>query len=130
MKTPLIPVSWGELIDKITILEIKSQKIIREPAASNIKKELDLLTSIASPACEDPAVAHLKSELGRVNSSLWEVEDNIRLKEAKGQFDSKFVELARLVYQRNDLRASIKRQINEELASEIVEEKSYERYHA
>jgi hypothetical protein len=128
MKTPLIPVSWGELIDKITILEIKAQKIVREPAASNIRKELDLLSAIANPASHDPAVAQLKSELGRVNAALWEIEDGIRLKEAKESFDSEFIALARSVYQENDLRAAIKRQINKKLASEIVEEKSYEKY--
>jgi hypothetical protein len=125
MNTPMVPVSWGELIDKITILEIKHRKIVQDPAASYIKKELGLLTAIAQGLFDNPVLLRLKAELSGVNSSLWEIEDQIRLKEAQKKFDEGFVELARSVYKTNDHRADLKRQINVELQSELFEEKSY-----
>ena len=123
--TPRVPISWGELIDKITILEIKSVEIVNEVARANVTKELFLLQDVAAthPACDQ--VLNLKSNLKGINAELWKIEDAIREKERKNQFDEEFIELARSVYQRNDERAMIKRKINTVLASEIIEEKSY-----
>jgi hypothetical protein len=128
MKTPSVPVSWGELIDKITILEIKSKKIIREPAASNINTELSLLSKIAKEVLQDEVFQTLKTDLFLVNSELWDIEDQIRLKESMKQFGDEFVSLARSIYQKNDLRAKLKRSLNEKLASGLMEEKSYRQY--
>ncbi|HEY3637401.1 MAG TPA: DUF6165 family protein [Rhizomicrobium sp.] len=123
---PQIPVSWGELIDKITILEIKSEKIHGEGALANIRNELDLLHHSASPvlATNEP-VLHLKMKLRTINEMLWTIEDSIREKEAAGDFGAEFVALARSVYKHNDERAALKRNINEALPCGIAEEKSY-----
>ena len=128
LKTPLTPISWGELIDKITILEIKSVEIVKELARTNVLKELLLLQGIADKhgVCGD--IADLERDLKAVNSALWRIEDAIREKERRGEFDAEFIELARSVYKRNDERALIKRQINNIFDSELVEEKSYENY--
>ena len=128
IKTPSVPVSWGELIDKITILEIKSKKIIREPAALNINTELSLLSKIAKEVLQDEVFQTLKADLFLVNSELWDIEDQIRLKESMKQFGDEFVSLARSIYQKNDLRAKLKRSLNEKLASGLMEEKSYRQY--
>jgi hypothetical protein len=116
------------LIDKITILEIKSVELVKESARTNVLKELLLLQGIADKhgVCGD--VAGLERELKAVNSALWRIEDAIREKERRGEFDAEFIELARSVYKRNDERALIKRQINNIFDSELVEEKSYENY--
>ena len=126
--TPRVPTSWGELIDKITILEIKSVEIVNKIARANVVKELSLLQQLAGAhgACEQ--LSDLKSKLKAVNAALWKIEDAIREKDRKNEFDEEFIELARSVYRRNDERAAIKRTINTVLASEIVEEKSYEAY--
>ncbi len=123
--TPRVPVSWGELIDKITILEIKSVEIASEAARANVMKELILLQKVASSREGGEQLSNLKSSLKAVNAELWKIEDAIREKERKKEFDEEFVELARSVYRRNDERAAVKRTINTILASEIVEEKSY-----
>jgi hypothetical protein len=123
---PHPPISWGELIDKITILEIKSVEIAREAGRANVIKELRLLQEIADGQAACNQISHLKRELKDVNCALWMIENAIRDKERKREFDSKFIELARSVYKRNDDRAQIKRQINSFLASEIIEEKSFE----
>ena len=124
--TPLVPVSWGELIDKITILEIKIQNIASQSAQKNIKLELELLISLVSQHIGlMELIQPQKEALTSVNSELWRVEDDIREKERQQEFDSDFIELARSVYRLNDLRATIKREINSTLLSEIVEEKSY-----
>ncbi len=128
IRKPEIPVSWGEVIDKITILEIKSKNIKQEPAASNIANELSLLVKIAEEVIRDKTVQQLKSELLRINSDLWDIEDQIRLKESELQFAQDFILLARSVYKRNDIRAKLKRDLNEHLRSELVEEKSYRQY--
>ncbi|MBV9288404.1 MAG: hypothetical protein JO288_11395 [Hyphomicrobiales bacterium] len=120
--TPWAPVSWGELIDKITILEIKSVEIVDEKARVNVLKELSLLQNVAVGASK---ISDLKGELKAVNAELWKIEDAIREKERKNEFDQEFITLARSVYQRNDQRARIKRKISALLASEIIEEKSY-----
>ena len=129
MKTPEVPVSWGELIDKITILEIKAARLKNPAALANVNKELKLLAAQADAALKTSAeLPALKQRLTRVNEALWEIEDRIREKEARQEFDAGFVALARSVYQNNDERAAIKRQINTLLASELVEEKSYRPY--
>jgi len=126
-----VPVSYGELIDKITILEIKSERIKNAAKLANVRVELDLLNGTWQ---EDPAastdIAAERDALHRVNEALWDIEDRIRVKEKAKSFDTEFIELARSVYIRNDERAEIKRAINEKLGSTLVEEKSYEDYGA
>jgi len=125
-KSPLIPTSWGELIDKITILEIKNKKITSQLALENINNELMLLNKIFSFELNMPyEVGSLKEQLYEINVQLWTVEDDIRDKDKLSEFDSKFIELARSVYRLNDERAKIKKKINVVMNSEIVEEKSY-----
>ena len=121
MNTPLAPVSWGELLDKITILEIKHARIRDDAARHNVRKELDLLVGIASAALARVSLDPLRE----VNAALWEIEDAIRAEEARGVFGPEFVRLARSVYQQNDRRAAIKRELSAALDSELVEEKSY-----
>jgi hypothetical protein len=126
---PAVPTSWGEVIDKITILEIKKQNIVNEAALQNVEKELRLLSGLVGGAvAEDPALIDMKRELLEINSRLWTIEDRIREKESDRSFDAEFIELARSVYRTNDLRAAVKRRINLHLASDIVEEKSYKPY--
>ncbi len=123
---PLAPVSWGELVDKITILEIKAQRITREPAAANIGRELALLRErLALDAAAEAAMTASRDALRQVNEELWDVEDALRVAEAAEDFGERFVALARSVYRLNDRRAALKRRINETLGSEIIEEKSY-----
>ena len=126
-----IPASVGELIDKITILEIK-QKRIHDPAKQdNIARELTALMQVVQQQqLGYPAggLADLGRELSAVNQQLWTIEDDIRECERQGDFGARFVELARAVYHRNDERAVIKRRINEQCGSELVEEKSYAAY--
>jgi len=124
-----VPIAYGELIDKITILEIKSERIRDAAKLANVRVELDLLNETwhADPASGVDIVAEC-GDLRRVNEALWEIEDRIRLKEKAKAFDGEFVELARSVYIRNDERAAIKRAINQKLGSTLVEEKSYEDY--
>jgi len=127
--TPKVPISWGELLDKISILEIKCERLTAEAALANAGRELRLLRAIAEPVlADDAATRELTRRLKALNEALWEIEDRIRAKEAAAQFDPEFVELARLVYRRNDERGALKREINVRLASELVEEKSYTRY--
>lgn len=120
---PQVPVSWGELIDKITILRIKQARIADPEARRNVARELDLLDGIAAEAMGH--AADLIGELQAVNEELWEIEDAIRAREAAGDFGGRFVALARSVYRKNDRRAAIKREINRQLGSALVEEKSY-----
>lgn len=122
---PMAPLSWGELIDKITILEIKSERIASPAALSNVHKELAFLLQIVATEGAEAATAAPRQELRSVNEALWEVEDRIREKEAAGDFDAIFIELARSVYRLNDRRAKLKRDINTIMKSDIVEEKSY-----
>jgi hypothetical protein len=126
---PVIPVSWGELIDKITILEIKSRKLKAEAALANVRKELASLTEIvARDVLRRGELVDLKDRLTKVNEELWTIEDRIREKEAAKAFDAEFIALARSVYLRNDERSRIKREINVRLSSNLVEEKSYSPY--
>jgi hypothetical protein len=124
--TPLIPISWGELIDKITILEIKQTQIKSPIALANINKELSYLNEIVENSTGvAELISDLKQQLLDVNKRLWQVEDDIRDKELKQDFDIGFIELARRVYRLNDERAKLKKSINQVLNSELVEEKSY-----
>ena len=124
--TPLTPISWGELIDKITILEIKQVNIKSASALININKELGYLNEIVKNNTGlAELIKDLKLELLDVNKRLWQVEDDIRDKELKQDFDIGFIELARRVYRLNDERAKLKKSINQVLNSELVEEKSY-----
>jgi len=125
LATPFVPISWGELLDKITILEIKDLKITTTNAKENIRKELKYLLEIANLNNMPEEIQSLKIELKNVNINLWEIEDGIREKELAGEFDKVFIELARSVYRLNDVRAKIKQSINSILRSELVEEKSY-----
>jgi len=126
---PHTPVSWGELIDKITILEIKKQEIASPLALVNINKEYELLIKLLSgEIIEYKNIRELKNDLMEVNNKLWKIEDSIRILEKNKIFDDSFIELARSVYIQNDIRAKIKKEINEILGSELKEEKSYESY--
>lgn len=122
---PSVPVSWGELLDKITILEIKRTRIARPEALRNIEAEHRALCAAATQVLGAEGVAPLLAHLRRINETLWEIEDAIRAQEADARFDAGFVALARSVYKTNDERAALKRRINALLDSELVEEKSY-----
>jgi len=129
MSTISVPVSYGELIDKITILEIKSERIKDSAKLVNVRVELDLLNGTwAAAAASRTDIAAERGELRAVNEALWDIEDRIRVKEKAKAFDDEFIELARSVYIRNDERATVKRAINDKLGSTLVEEKSYESY--
>ncbi|WP_376691370.1 DUF6165 family protein [Wenzhouxiangella sp. EGI_FJ10409] len=125
----LIPVSPGELLDKLTILEIKLERIDDEAKLANVRREHELLMRVwRESGLGDEAVARLRDQLRAVNERLWEIEDAIREEERRKRFGDDFIDLARSVYQRNDERAALKRRINEILGSAIVEEKSYRDY--
>jgi hypothetical protein len=131
MSELLTPISIGELIDKITILEIKSVHIGDPAKLANVRKELDLLnTTWAAHAASKVDITSERAQLKAVNEQLWDIEDRIRLKEKAQAFDAEFIELARSVYFRNDVRAKVKREINLKLGSALIEEKSYENYSA
>ena len=125
-----INASVGELLDKISILKIKEQKINDEKKLLNIKKELGLLSSIAEKFIEKDEKSYKKfmDELFEINLQLWETEDSIRILENKKNFNDEFIQLARNVYYSNDKRFEIKSKINNFYGSEIVEEKDYEDY--
>ncbi len=123
-----VPVAWGELVDKITILEIKSERIADPAKLANVRAELHLLRERLGSVEADPAVSRLHAALRQVNETLWRIEDDIRDCERDGDFGAKFVELARSVYRTNDRRAELKREINLALGSAILEEKSYKPY--
>jgi Family of unknown function (DUF6165) len=125
---PMVPISWGELIDKITILEIKCARLRTPDAVANTERELAILVSVLenrdAPAC----LSGLRKALAQVNERLWEIEDAIRSKEASGDFGPGFVALARSVYRQNDERWRIKQAINSALCSVVIEEKQYTPY--
>lgn len=126
MRDILVPISPGELLDKITILRIKSERITDPGKLANVRVELALLEDVWRGA--NAGVADVSAEeraLQHVNERLWDVEDDIREKEAASRFDAEFVELARSVYTLNDERAAIKKRVNTRLGSRVVEEKSY-----
>ena len=123
------PVSYGELIDKMTILQIKLQEIRDEAKLANVRNELELLEATwANDAASKVDIADETARLLAVNKRLWDIEDNIRLKERAQAFDDDFVKLARSVYFEHDERAATKREINPQLGSPPVEEQSYPDY--
>ena len=129
MKTPLIPISWGELFDKITILQIKIENLHEKNALNNVKTEHDQLNAIYNNNfLKDEIAIVLFNDLKEINQKLWDIEDKIRDKEKRKKFDKEFIELARNVYFTNDERSRIKRNINETFRSKIIEEKSYSKY--
>ena len=125
------PVSFGELLDKIAILQIKSERMNDEAKLVNVRNELSALelTWMAHPAAGHNIV-ELRAQLKAVNERLWVIEDDIRIKEKAQEFDAEFIKLARSVYFENDDRARIKKDINLALGSSYVEEKSYQDYRA
>ena len=129
MKDILVPISPGELLDKISILRIKQARILDAAKLGNVKLELALLEQTwRDCGGGDHDLALEERALQNVNERLWDIEDRIRDKEAKQSFDRDFIELARAVYTCNDERAAIKKRINLELGSRLVEEKSYKPY--
>ena len=118
----LAPISLGELIDKITILEIKKYKFTNEKAR-NVDYELNLLKNII-PINQDINIKY-KESLKEINLNLWEIEERLRIKEEKKEFDQEFINLARKVYIQNDKRFAIQNEINHKYRSNIIEEKSY-----
>jgi hypothetical protein len=131
MSEILVPVSFGELLDKIAILQIKSERMTDAAKVANVRNELSALEQLwmQHPAAGHDIVA-LRAALKAVNERLWVIEDDIREKESKQEFDEEFIRLARAVYFENDDRARIKREINLALGSAYVEEKSYRDYRA
>ena len=125
----LIPISPGELLDKLTILQIKVERMTDPVKVANVKTELGMLSKVWSEAVEvDAEIAKLTAELKAVNETLWKIEDDIRDEERNKRFDERFIELARAVYVTNDERANAKKKVNLYLKSSIVEEKSYQDY--
>lgn len=125
----MAPISAGELVDKITILRVKAERIGDPAKEANVRKELAMLEAIAADALPASAeIERLTGELAEVNGALWDIEDGKRDCERRQDFGDRFVQLARSVYIENDRRAAIKRAINEAAGSDIVEEKSYKAY--
>ncbi len=131
MSEILVPVSFGELLDKIAILQIKSERMSDPAKLANVRNELAALDATwgAHPAAAQD-ITDLRAALKAVNERLWVIEDDIRLKEKAQAFDDEFIRLARSVYFENDERARIKKDINLALGSAYVEEKSYQDYRA
>jgi len=124
-----VPVSSGELIDKISILKIKKKKIFDESKLKNINNELSLLNKIYEKNFKKiKKILLYEKELIKINKKLWKIEDEIRLLESRKEFNQKFIKLARLVYISNDKRSEIKKKINKLTGSLIIEEKSYQSY--
>jgi hypothetical protein len=124
-----VELSYGEMLDKITILQIKSDRITDVSKVANVNKELNLLNDLWK--ADEKSGIDISTEfaaLKKINEALWDIEDDIRDKERAKEFDEKFIELARAVYVTNDQRADIKRIINAKLGSDLIEEKSYSDY--
>jgi predicted nucleic acid-binding Zn-ribbon protein len=129
MNSPQVPISWGELFDKITILQIKLENLTSKDALENVEREFEQLRSIFIKYFpENTEAKKLEEELKQINQQLWDIEDKIRDKERNRSFDDEFIQLARSVYIINDERSRIKRKINDVFGSEFVEEKSYPEY--
>jgi len=129
MNEILIPISPGELLDKITILQIKAERIADPAKVANVKTELDMLSKVWRETVEvDAEITRLTADLKTVNEALWQIEDDIRDEERNKRFGERFIELARAVYVTNDERANAKKMVNLHLNSTIVEEKSYQDY--
>jgi len=124
-----VELSYGEMLDKITILQIKSERMTDATKIANVTKELNLLNKLwKSDEKSSIDISEEIAGLKKINEALWEIEDDIRDKERAKEFDEKFIELARAVYVTNDQRADIKKVINVKLGSDLVEEKSYTDY--
>jgi len=129
MNEILIPISPGELLDKITILQIKAERINDAAKVANVNTELEMLEKVWREAVDaDAEISALTAELKKINEALWEIEDDIRDEERNKRFGERFIELARAVYVTNDERAAAKKKVNLHLNSNIVEEKSYQDY--
>ena len=129
MENIKVPVSPGEVLDKITILEIKSERMSDPEKVANVRVELALLQATWAENIRDTNIIQgLHAKLKEINEALWEIEDDIRDKERAREFDDRFIELARAVYVTNDRRSKVKKELNLHLGSEIVEEKSYQDY--
>ena len=129
MADPMVPVSWGELLDKAAILEIKRQRLRASDAVAHTETELAALRPALAALDPPPAgLAELRSALMAVNQRLWTIEDRVRAKEAAADFGPEFIALARSVYRENDERGRIKRAINLLLGSGLIEEKQYTAY--
>jgi hypothetical protein len=129
MENIMVPVSPGEVLDKITILEIKSERMTDPEKVANVRTELALLQETwRRSITDDEKISDLHRQLKEINEALWEIEDDIRDKERAKEFDPPFIELARSVYFTNDRRSRVKKELNQHLGSVIVEEKSYQDY--
>lgn len=129
MNLILIPLAPGELVDKITILKIKSERMDDPEKLANVRRELELLRQEQGRHIpDDPAIAEMEARLEEVNGRIWDLEDIIRDCDRKKDFGEVFLDTARKIYRTNDERAAIKKQINLHLGSQIVEEKSYAEY--
>jgi hypothetical protein len=126
---PRVPVSVGELLDKLSILHTKAANIADAAKLANVERErMALQQEVDALGLDKDRYADWEQRLGDVNGRLWEIEDRIRVCEGEKNFGDEFIELARAVYKTNDLRAASKREINEATGSELLEEKSYEEY--
>ncbi|MBM4383458.1 MAG: hypothetical protein FJ091_08820 [Deltaproteobacteria bacterium] len=125
MRELRVPISPGELLDKLTILRLKAARIGDAAKRANVQRELALLEQVWHEGAGGVDVSAEEQALARVNAALWETEDALRSLEAEQRFDAEFVALARSVYRQNDERAALKRRVNEKLGSALVEEKSY-----
>lgn len=131
MKSPqdiLVPISVGELIDKITILELKSERIKNSGQLDNIARELDALRAVPLGDVDRAMLGNLSEELKRINAELWDIEDAIRECDARGDFGDAFIAHARAVYRLNDERSRVKKAINVASGSRLIEEKSYKSF--
>jgi hypothetical protein len=123
-----VPVSVGELIDKLSILHVKKTKVSNEQKLTFINTEFELLYNMSSYYLNDEEISKLYHKLVEINSKLWDVEDELRVIESTKEFDVKFIELSRKVYYTNDERFSVKNKINELTNSDIREQKDYKNY--
>lgn len=128
-KVPMLPVAWGEVFDKLTILEIKLERMSDPSKLANVRKERDAIAEVVATVAPVPeALGALVDQLREINAALWDIEDGKRACERSQTFGDAFIQLARQVYLKNDERARIKREINGVLGSGLVEEKSYAAY--
>ena len=126
MDVPLIPVSWGEVFDKLSILDIKREKLADPTQRANVEREYALIQPALAPVNQgDGQLQYFVNQLRDVNAKLWDIENGKRQCEKDQRFDALFIQLARQVYLLNDLRAALKKAINAHLGSEIVEEKCH-----
>jgi hypothetical protein len=124
-----VPISWGDLIDKITILEVKSERLTSPQPLANVRRELAALEAVLQAHGDHATrVAGPRAALHAINGRLFDIEDAIRDREARQLFDAEFIQLARSIYFANDERGRIKREVNAILNSELVEEKQYAKY--